>query len=142
MNVILDTNVFISGIFWSGPPYKILKAWQHRKLGLVVSQDIIDEYDRVSKALSKQYPNIDLSPFIGLLAINSKMYAPSKLNEQISRDLDDDKFIACALAANVKYIISGDQDLLTISDYQGISIIKPGVFVKQYPHIFTNTAGV
>src|SRR5436190_368442 len=108
MDIILDTNVFISGIFWSGPPYKILKAWQHRKLGLVISQDILDEYDRVSKALSRQYPNIDLSPFIELLAVNSKMHVPSKLNEQISRDPDDDKFIACALSAKVKYIISGD----------------------------------
>lgn len=24
MKVVLDTNVLISGIFWSGPPYKIL----------------------------------------------------------------------------------------------------------------------
>lgn len=52
MDVILDTNVFISGIFWTGSPYKILKAWQNKKLTLIVSQDIIDEYDRVSKAVS------------------------------------------------------------------------------------------
>lgn len=135
MNIILDTNVFISGIFWSGPPYEILKAWQHRKISLVVSQEIIDEYDRVSKTLSKQYPSIDLSPFIELLAINSKMYAPLKLNEQISRDPDDDKFIACALAAKVKYIITGDKDLLTISGYQGIHVNKPGIFVKQHPDL-------
>lgn len=137
MNLVLDTNVFISGIFWSGPPNQILKAWQHRKIGLIVSQDIIDEYDRVSKALSKQYPNIDLSPIIELLAINSKMYSPSILYEQISRDPDDDKFIACALAAKVKFIISGDQDLLTISGYQGIKVVKPNVFVKQNPKLFT-----
>ena len=31
VKIILDTNVFISGIFWSGPPYQILKAWQQRK---------------------------------------------------------------------------------------------------------------
>lgn len=65
------------------------------------------------------------------------MYVPSKLNGQISCDPDDDKFIACALAANVKYIISGDQDLLTISEYQKINIIKPGNFVKTYPNLFT-----
>lgn len=136
MDVILDTNVYISGIFWSGPPYEILKAWQNRKINLVVSQEILDEYDRVSKALSEQYPNIDLSSFIELLAINSKMYAPLKLTEQISRDPDDDKFVACALAANVKFIISGDKDLLTISGYQGINIIKPGTFVRHNSALF------
>lgn len=51
MKIILDTNVFISGIFWSGPPYQILKAWQHRKIELIVSQEILNEYDHVSKAL-------------------------------------------------------------------------------------------
>lgn len=136
MDVILDTNVFISGIFWAGSPYKILKAWQSKKLTLIVSKDIIDEYDRVSKALSNQYPNMDLSPFIELLTINSKMYVPLKLNEQISRDPDDDKFIACALAAKTTFIISGDQDLLVISGYQGINVIKPGTFVRQNPDIF------
>lgn len=136
MNIIIDTNVFISGIFWSGAPSNILKAWKNRKITLIASQEILDEYDRVSKALSKQYPKIDLSPFIELLAINSKIYTPLKLKEKISRDPDDDKFIACALAANVKIIISGDQDLLSIGEYKGINIIKPADFLKQQPHLF------
>lgn len=135
MNVIIDTNVFISGIFWSGAPYKILNAWKNRKIDLIVSQDILDEYDRVSKILSKQYPKIDLSSFMELLAINSKLYIPYKLREKISRDPDDDKFIACALAANVKFIISGDQDLLSICKYQEINIIKPADFIKTHSNL-------
>ncbi len=64
------------------------------------------------------------------------MYVPSILKEQISRDPDDDKFIACALTAKVKFIISGDQDLLSVTGYQGIHIIKPNIFVKQNPDLF------
>jgi putative PIN family toxin of toxin-antitoxin system len=136
INIVLDTNVFISGVFWSGPPHEILKAWKDKKINLILSQEIIDEYDRVSKSLLKQYPKIDLLPFIELLTINSTMYLPVKINEKISRDPDDDKFVTCALAAGVKFIISGDKDLLDISGYQGVSVIKPGVFVKQNPKIF------
>ncbi|MCC2666795.1 MAG: hypothetical protein K0S63_711 [Gammaproteobacteria bacterium] len=131
MKIILDTNVFISGIFWAGPPYQILKAWQQRKIGIVVSQEILNEYDRVSKALSKKYPPIDLSLFIELLTIHADIYAPEKLKGSVSRDPDDDKFIACALSAKVKIIVSGDQDLLSVSGYQGINVIKPGDFVKE-----------
>lgn len=130
MKIILDTNVFISGIFWSGPPYKILKAWQQRKVDLVVSQEILNEYDRVSKALSEKYPSIDLSPFIELLTIHAEIYTPKKLKEPVSCDPDDDKFIACALSAKIKIIVSGDQDLLSVSGYQGIDIMKPGAFAK------------
>lgn len=64
------------------------------------------------------------------------MYAPLKLKEPISCDPDDDKFIACALAAKIKIIISGDKDLLTVSGYQGVNIIQPGTFVKQNPILF------
>lgn len=81
MNLILDTNVFISGIFWSGPPYQILKAWQKHRINLAVSKEILDEYDRVANTLSKQYPTIDLSSFIELLTIHARLYTPAILNE-------------------------------------------------------------
>ena len=35
MRVILDTNVFVSGVFFSGPPFEILDAWRHGRLTLV-----------------------------------------------------------------------------------------------------------
>jgi predicted nucleic acid-binding protein len=36
IRLVLDTNVFVSGIFWSGPPYKILQAWQKSEISLEV----------------------------------------------------------------------------------------------------------
>jgi putative PIN family toxin of toxin-antitoxin system len=41
----------------------------------------------------------------------------------ICRDPDDDKFIECAIDAKALYIVSGDNDLLTIKEYEGIQII-------------------
>ena len=132
MKVIIDTNVFVSGIFWSGPPYKILKAWQLQKITLVISQEIFDEYKRIGKVLSDKYPTVNIDPFLQLVAINAEAYIPATLKHPISRDPDDDKFIACALAAHVKLIISGDQDLLTISRYQDIEIMTPALFVRKF----------
>lgn len=96
MRIILDTNVWVSGIFWSGPPYTILKAWQAQRLRLVVSPDILAEYQRVSYLLRKKYPNVDLSPLMSLLMCHAEVYPPIILKSPISRDIDDDKFIACA----------------------------------------------
>lgn len=42
----------------------------------------------------------------------------------ISRDPKDDKFIACALAANANYIVSEDKDLLVLNPYKDIQIIN------------------
>jgi putative PIN family toxin of toxin-antitoxin system len=44
VRVVLDTNVFISGIFFAGPPYRILEAWRDGTIQLVVSQEILEEY--------------------------------------------------------------------------------------------------
>lgn len=58
---------------------------------------------------------MDLSEILDMVAIYAKFYEPFDLLDPISKDPDDDKFIACALAANVKVIVSGDSDLLDIS---------------------------
>ena len=55
MKLVLDTNVFISGIFFSGPPYGILQAWRAGKVQLVVCLEILAEYREVAISLSQKY---------------------------------------------------------------------------------------
>ena len=69
MRIVLDTNVFISGIFFSGPPYQILKAWRDGKVQLLVSPSILDEYRRIAAELTFQFRGVDLRPFLDLLTI-------------------------------------------------------------------------
>jgi len=45
VKIILDTNVFISGVFFGGLPYQILDAWRNGKLDIVLSEDIFNEYN-------------------------------------------------------------------------------------------------
>ncbi len=132
MKVILDTNVIMSGIFWSGPPAKILDAWQNKKIDLILSVDILDEYIRVSKVLYKKYPKVKVNDIIDLLITNSHIYNVPSLTQSISRDKDDDKFIACAIASGTKIIISGDDDLLVINGFNDILVIKPREFIDKY----------
>ena len=49
MRIILDTNVFVSGVFFSGPPYEILAAWRDGKVQLVISPEILEEYQRAGE---------------------------------------------------------------------------------------------
>jgi predicted nucleic acid-binding protein len=44
VRLVLDTNVIISGIYFSGPPYEILDAWRRGLIEFVVSAEILDEY--------------------------------------------------------------------------------------------------
>ena len=132
LKVVMDTNVFVSGVFFSGPPYQILNAWQSGMFELVVSQEILDEYRRVGEILAEERPNIDLNPILNFVIEHAKMYKPAKLKEPICEDPDDDKFFACALASGSKIIVSGDKHLLKVSGYEGVEVLKPREFVDRY----------
>ncbi len=132
MKVILDTNVFISGIFFSGPPFHILNAWRDGKLQLIVSTDILDEYQRVGETLTEDHPMIDLNPFLEYVIRAAEIYSVTPLPENVCEDPDDDKFLACALASGCTTIVSGDKHLLKVSGYHGIEVLKPREFVIKY----------
>ena len=132
LKVVMDTNVFVSGVFFSGPPYQILRAWQSGEFELVVSQEILDEYRRVGEILADERPNIDLNPILTFVLEHAKVYKPAKLKEPVCEDPDDDKFFACALASGSRVIISGDKHLLKVSGYQRIEVLKPRQFVDRY----------
>ncbi len=132
MRVVLDTNVLVSGIFWSGPPYDILKSWQAGKFTLLISPDILDEYRRVSTELGKKFPRVELDSILDFVTYKAHICTPPLLTLQVCEDRDDDKFIACALAGKAKCLVSGDLKLLSIGSYQGLEILKPKAFVGRY----------
>ena len=132
MKIILDTNVLISGIFFKGPPHRILRAWRDNRLDLVASEEIFQEYIDVCERLKEKYPGIEFEGIIDLIAVNTHFYQPKKVDQQITLDPDDDKFITCAIASGVKIIISGDKHLLDVNGYHGIEIIAPSDFIQEY----------
>ena len=132
MRIVLDTNVLISGIFFSGPPHQILEAWRDGIVQFVVSPEILDEYYRVSEALSEQFPEVDVALLLDLVTIESYLVQAPAFSKPISDDPDDDKFLACALSSNTKIIVSGDKHLLKLSGYCGVDVVKPSKFVNDY----------
>ncbi len=132
MRIVLDTNVFISGIFFSGPPFEILKAWRDGRVQLLVSPAILDEYQRVGNELALQFHDVDVSPFLDLLTIQAEIVLAPVLPSVIHDDPSDDKFLEAAVAGKASYIISGDKHLLKLSVFQGIQILKPRDFVQRY----------
>lgn len=92
MKLILDTNVLISGIFFGGPPGKILQAWRDDRFTLVLSPEIFDEYQRVAETLHRKFPTMDLMALLELIVVEAEMVQPDALDEEVCADPDDDKF--------------------------------------------------
>lgn len=132
MKIVLDTNVFVSAVFFGGVPGKILEAWRDGRIQLVLSPDILDEYQRVGQALSAQYASVDLEPILALLTVEAEIVETSALPAPVSADPDDDKFLACAGAAGVAVIVSGDKDLLDHDGWRGVRVLRPRQFADEF----------
>jgi putative PIN family toxin of toxin-antitoxin system len=132
VKIVLDTNVFISGVFFKGPPYQILKAWRNQEFQIVISLEILDEYHRVGEELSAQFPEVGLDPILELFATKAELIEAALLDEAVCDDPDDDKFFACAIAGGANFIVSGDKHLLKMSGYQRITVVRPRQFIDKF----------
>jgi putative PIN family toxin of toxin-antitoxin system len=126
----LDTNVLVSGIFFAGPPYEILKAWRDGKINLVISTAILEEYQRVAEKLAQEFSGVDVSRILDLLTVGSEIVHAPPLQEPVCSDPEDDKFLACAIAGSAKYVVTGDKQLLKVSRYGNVEITNPRWFVE------------
>lgn len=131
---ILDTNVFLSGIFFGGVPGRIQDAWQAGHLALVLSPAILGEYHRVGAELAVRYPQAAalLHPLLAIVAQSATMVNAPELSEPVSADPDDDKFLACAVASRTHVIVSGDKHLLRVSGWNRIEVLTPRQMADRY----------
>jgi len=132
VRIVLDTNVFVSGVFFGGHPYRILDAWRHSRLTLILSAEILDEYRRVGEDLAVRYDGVDLAPFLRLIVAHAEFVEPEPFTSPVCRDPDDDTFLACAAVGRVHAIVSGDKDLLVLSEFRTIPILTPRQFVESH----------
>jgi putative PIN family toxin of toxin-antitoxin system len=131
MRIVLDTNVLMSGIFFSGPPHRILQAWRDGKVQLAVCLEILAEYRQVALRLSRRYKGIDIASLLDLIAVHSHLVQTAPLVSPICDDPKDDIFLACALAAGTRIIVSGDRHLLGVSGWAGLQVLRPQAFVER-----------
>jgi uncharacterized protein len=134
MRIVLDTNVLISALVSNkGASAQNLARCRAGEIELLTSPDSIDElrrvltYPRIRKRL--QYSEDQIDRFVAFLEQAAIVFDTSTQMPAITADADDDKFIALALAGEAQYIVSGDDHLLRLGHYQGITILKPAAFL-------------
>ncbi len=134
MKVVLDTNVLVSGLLFGGVPGRILTAWSTGVIRLVISPPILDEYRRVGLELSKgREPLVSLlEALLATLTVHALLVDAPPLDERVGEDPDDEMFLAAALAANARIIVSGDKHLLRVSGWRGIEVLKARPFLDRY----------
>ena len=130
MKVVLDTNVFISGIFWEGACNKIILSWKESKFTLVTSLDIISEIQYVLRDFKISLSEDLVQEWIMLITANSELVSPKEKINAVLDDPKDNMFVEAAVSANADYIVSQDNHLLKLIEYKRIKIFTPYDFLK------------
>jgi putative PIN family toxin of toxin-antitoxin system len=132
--VTLDTNVLISGTFWTGNSFRILDAVDRKEITLILSEEILAEYRRIEKSSEIMdkiaRKNLILSKTAKRAVQDATIVNPLLNFDVITDDPSDNKILECAVAGDVDYIISNDWHLLRLKEFRGIRIVTPEEFVK------------
>lgn len=133
MRVIIDTNVLVSSaLSINATPARIFERFRAGAFELIVTEEILAEYRRAlgyERARKRHgFTLAQIDETVGELAKSAKVVEANEI-ARISTDPDDDKFLACALAGEADYIISGDKHLLRLQQYEGVQILSPAAFL-------------
>lgn len=133
IKAVVDANVVISSVIAPlGPSRRVFNAWRGGTFVLVTSPGILEEVSRrlAHPRIAKRYfiTDEDRIAVLGLLAAEATI-TPGTREISVTRDPTDDKVIAAALETGAGYIVTGDKDLLTLGEYQGVAILTPARFL-------------
>ena len=134
MRVVLDTNIIISAtLIRGGTEDQIVRAWQRGVFELVLSPPILEEMGRAlfyEKLRKFRWMTVEeVAELLQALAQGS-MVVSGRSKVKASRDPDDDKFLAAAIEAEARFVVTGDRDLLDIRRYRNVRMITPARFLR------------
>ena len=149
VRVVLDTNVLVSGLVAKGgAPHRILDKWLEGRFALITSLYLLEEfahvlsYRRIAKRLCLREDEVAalLAALLdGAEVTSGELQLPGVTRDPADivdidrasvRTSEDDPVVACAVEGKADYIVSGDQDILVLEEYEDIQIVTPRQFVE------------
>jgi len=138
LNAVFDTNILISGILWRGIPFQLLRWAEEHRLRICTSLEILTEvyrvlyYPKFQQLIDDQQssPRELLAKIVSLCTI----IQVDQVVKGVCSDADDEKFLSCAMSANVDVLVSGDKHLLDLKQHKSIRIVTARKFYEENIH--------
>jgi putative PIN family toxin of toxin-antitoxin system len=134
VRVVLDTNIWVSGMLWRGLPWKVLRLAETHAVEPCMAPEMLAELADVL-AYERLRPRLDQ---LGVEPVELVSYAMSLATlfdvpagpPIVLDDPDDDVFLRCAATAGAVYVVSGDQHLLGLKTYTSIPVVTVYAFLN------------
>lgn len=125
--VVIDTNVFISGILYGGNAEKILGLFKDAKIEVIISPETLNEL--LIKLAKFEVEEKLIEDLYYILDTGTIKVLPTK-KVTVARDKKDNMFLALAWESKADYLVTGDKDLLILKNYERTLIVSPKKFLE------------
>jgi hypothetical protein len=138
VRIVIDTNIWISGLLWRGLPWKLLRLAEAGEIELCMTTSMLVELSEVLiyERLQPRLEQLALtSPQLVAYAMHlAYIFEVPEGDPIVSADPDDDVFLWCAAVAGAACVVSGDHHLLDLEEYAGIPILTiRDFFTQEFP---------
>jgi uncharacterized protein len=131
--VVFDTNVVVEAIFWpSSTARRALTGLALRRFKTAINDAILEEYAAITAELRQElFPDAQPSGALAWIVSKSVRVEPLPLRGKLSRDPDDNRFVATAAAVQARFLVTQDRDLLVLQKPFGVAIVTPVELIRQ-----------
>ncbi|PSR18889.1 putative toxin-antitoxin system toxin component, PIN family [filamentous cyanobacterium CCP3] len=137
MKVVIDVNVWVSGLLWGGAPGQVLTMAYAQQITSCVSGELLLELkitlEREKFRDRLQLRNLTPAKAVAIAKAVSETVELTAVSIPELRDPADLKIAATAIASGATYLVTGDQDLLVLRTFQNIFIVTPNQFLMEQP---------
>lgn len=134
--IVLDTNCLVSSFSRQSPYFKIWEAFFEGMFTLCVTNEIVMEYEEI---LTRKLGHAIAENIIKALLQHShtKRFEIFYHFGIIKADPDDNKFVDCAIVANVRYIVTEDRhyNILRATLFPRVDIVDLDGFMRHLQQI-------
>lgn len=131
MIAVIDTSVWISGVFFRGNPFRVLQAWRDEEFEVVYTPETLAEIETRlrDKAIEFGANPADIEEWLIYIRTFARSVTPTGAGAGVTRDPKDDKFLDAAASGKATFLVSSDHDLQVLKEFQGTRIVSPKEFL-------------
>lgn len=132
LKVVIDTNVFISGLNFAGKPGDVLDMLIREEMDVYIYSFILSELENILRERFGRV-NENISKILSIIEAKAIKIQP-KIRLSVIKEKDsDNRILECVVEARVDYLISGDKrHLLPLKEYSGVKLLSPGKFLELF----------
>ncbi len=131
MKVVLDTNVLLASFSRRSPYRLVMDKFRERAFNLCLTTEILLEYE---EKLTEIFSPETALPFMEALPDRSNVEWVNVFFKWnlIYPDLDDNKFVDCAVASRADYLVTNDRDYRPLKKLQfpKLTVLTMGEFME------------